>query len=178
MSSDILKFFLNNVDMLKYFGIVNSYAANCRRGSLQIDDSKKEASAMTTCFVCGQDISRMQKRLQFYDGRDLHEACLDQAIAALHESIPLTSTHQVEGHRIVKYLDIISGETVIGTGLFSDFKGKLGSAKRMALQRLSGAALSLGANAVIGVDLDYATLSSDKIAVVASGTAVKMEWLQ
>ena len=55
------------------------------------------------------------------------------------------------------------------------FKGKLGGAKKMALQRLRGAALALGANAVVGVDLDYATLTGNKIAVVASGIAVKIE---
>ena len=147
---------------------------------------------MATCFVCGQSIGRMQNRLQFYDGRDLHEKCVDYAIADLHKSILLTSTHQIEGHRIVKYHDIISGEMVIGTGLFSElsagladlggsevaaFKGKLGGAKKMALQRLRGAALSLEANAVVGVDLAYAILSGNKIAVVASGTAVTIEQL-
>lgn len=147
---------------------------------------------MATCFVCDQDIGKMQKKLQFYDNRLLHAKCLEQAIADLHRQILLTSTHQVEGRRIVEYLDVISGEMVIGTGLFSElsadladfgggevtaFKGKLGGAKKMALQRLRGAALSLGANAVVGVDLDYTTLSSNKIAVVASGTAVKVKSL-
>lgn len=145
---------------------------------------------MADCFVCGKNIGRMKKPIRFYDGSPVHEDCLDQAIADLPRRVLLTSTHQVEGSRIVEYLDVISGEMVVGTGLFSEwsagladlaggevgaFKGKLGKAKKMALQRLRGAALSLKANAVVGVDLNYTVLSGNKIAVVASGTAVKIE---
>jgi uncharacterized protein YbjQ (UPF0145 family) len=143
---------------------------------------------MADCFVCGNDVGR--KPIYFYDGRPLHKSCLAEAINQMNKSILLTSTHQIEGHRIAQYLEVISGEMVIGTGLFSEleanwaditdgesvaFKGKLVESKKFALQRLRGAALALGANAVVGVDLEYTTLSGNKIAVVASGTAVKME---
>jgi uncharacterized protein YbjQ (UPF0145 family) len=143
---------------------------------------------MADCFVCGQSVGK--RDIRFYDGRSLHKCCLEQALDDLNRDILLTSTHQIEGYRIVEYVEVISGETVIGTGLFSEldadladisgresmaFKGKLGGAKKMALQRLRGAALALGANAVVGVDLDYATLTGNKIAVVASGTAVTIE---
>ena len=144
---------------------------------------------MTDCFVCCKSLGKLGT-IHFYDGQPLHKKCLDQAVADLKMRILLTGTHHIEGRRIVEYLDVISGEMVIGTGLFSElnanwadfsggesgaFRGKLGEAKNMALQRLRGAALALGANAVVAVDLEFAAFSSNKIAVVASGTAVKVD---
>lgn len=104
----------------------------------------------------------------------------------------LTTTPVIEGKRIVEYYEIVSGETIIGTNIFRDLfasirdivGGRSGSyeevlrkAKDTALKEMEERASLLGANAVIGVSLDYETVGSNgsMLMVTASGTAVKIE---
>ena len=104
----------------------------------------------------------------------------------------LTTTSLVEGKRIVRYYGIVSGETIIGTNVFRDLLagirdfvgGRSGSyekvlrkAKDTALQEMQEQAARLGANAVIGIDIDYETVggNSSMLMVTANGTAVYLE---
>lgn len=103
----------------------------------------------------------------------------------------VTTTPQVEGHPINAYLGIVSGEAIIGVNAFRDiladlrdfFGGRSGSyekvlrkAKDTALKEMMEQAESLGANAVVGVDLDYETVGQggSMLMVTCSGTAVKI----
>ena len=98
----------------------------------------------------------------------------------------------IEGKKITRYYGIVSGETIIGANVFRDFfasirdivGGRAGSyeevlreAKDTALKELEEQAYQLGANAVIGVDLDYETVGSggSMLMVTAAGTAVRYE---
>ena len=102
----------------------------------------------------------------------------------------LTTTNTIEGKQIVQYYGIVTGETIIGANLFKDFfagirdivGGRAGSyesvlreAKDTALQELRERAMQLGANAVIGIDLDYGTVGANgsMLMVTAAGTAVR-----
>ena len=102
----------------------------------------------------------------------------------------LTTTNTIEGKQIVQYYGIVTGETIIGANLFKDFfagirdivGGRAGSyesvlreAKDTALQELRERAMQLGANAVIGIDLDYETVvaNGSMLMVTAAGTAVR-----
>lgn len=102
----------------------------------------------------------------------------------------LTTTQNVEGKRIVRYYGIVSGETIIGANIFRDFfasirdivGGRSGSyekvlreAKVTALREMEIEAERLGANAIIGVDLDYETVGESMLMVTAAGTAVRVE---
>ncbi|HJD75566.1 MAG TPA: heavy metal-binding domain-containing protein [Bacteroides reticulotermitis] len=104
----------------------------------------------------------------------------------------VTTTPILEGKRIVKYYGIVSGETIIGANLFRDFfasvrdivGGRSGSyeevlreARNIALQEMQDQTEKMGANAVIGVDLDYETVgdSGSMLMVTANGTAVRVE---
>lgn len=104
----------------------------------------------------------------------------------------ITTTHNVEGRPTRDYLGIVTGEAVAGTNFFKDlfagitdifggrsksYENSLNKAKDAAIEDLSARAEALGADAVIGVDLDYQTIASDKrtmLLVVANGTAVKL----
>lgn len=101
-----------------------------------------------------------------------------------------TTTNTVEGKRITHYYGIVSGETIIGANIFRDLfasirdivGGRSGSyeqvlreAKDTALREMQEQAQAMGANAVIGVDLDYETINGSMLMVTASGTAVKIE---
>ena len=103
-----------------------------------------------------------------------------------------TTTPTIEGKCITKYYGIVTGETIIGANLFRDFfasirdivGGRSGSyeevlrqAKDTALREMQDQAALLGANAVVGVDLDYETVgdSGSMLMVTACGTAVTVE---
>ena len=98
-----------------------------------------------------------------------------------------TTTPTIEGKRITKYYGIVTGETIIGANLFPSIRdivgGRSGSyeevlrqAKDTALREMQDQAALLGANAVVGVDLDYETVgdSGSMLMVTASGTAVRL----
>lgn len=101
----------------------------------------------------------------------------------------LTTTPTIEGYPVKQYLGIVASETIIGANVFRDimaglrdfFGGRSSSyeevlkkAKDTALQELQERATAMGANAVIGVDLDYETVGANgsMLMVTASGTAV------
>ena len=102
----------------------------------------------------------------------------------------LTTTNTIEGKQITQYYGIVPGETIIGANMFKDFfagirdivGGRAGSyesvlreAKEIAMREMSDQAKSLGANAVIGIDLDYETVGANgsMLMVTAAGTAVR-----
>ncbi|WP_341896093.1 heavy metal-binding domain-containing protein [Ferrovibrio terrae] len=104
----------------------------------------------------------------------------------------LTTTDSVDGRKITAYLGIVAGEAVMGTNIFRDFfagitdilGGRSGSyekelrkAKTLALESMMEEAQALGADAVVGMDLDYQQIGGtdrQMLMVAASGTAVKL----
>ncbi|RXF73387.1 heavy metal-binding domain-containing protein [Hansschlegelia zhihuaiae] len=103
----------------------------------------------------------------------------------------ITTTATVEGHRIVQYHGLVSGEAILGANVFRDMfaairdivGGRAGSyekelkrARDIALDDMADEAKARGANAVIGVDLDYETVGKEgsMLMVTASGTAVTL----
>jgi len=104
----------------------------------------------------------------------------------------ITTTPQIDGKKVRAYLGVVSGEAIMGADIFKDlfagirnivggrasaYEQELRRAKDIALEEMMENAKSLGANAVIGVDLDYETLGQggNMLMVSASGTAVKYE---
>lgn len=104
----------------------------------------------------------------------------------------LTTTPTVEGSRIVSYLGVVTGETIIGANVLKDFMaglrdffgGRSGTyeqvlrdAKDTSLQEMEERARELGANAIVGIDLDYETVGQNgsMLMVTCSGTAVILD---
>jgi len=104
----------------------------------------------------------------------------------------LTTTPSIDGRRITKYCGVIAGEAILGANLFKDlfagirdlvggrsatYEKELQRARDIALQELQQRAQELGANAVVGIDLDYEVLgqANGMLMVSASGTAVVVE---
>lgn len=100
----------------------------------------------------------------------------------------VTTTHTVEGRPVQQHLGVVTGEAILGANIFRDFfagvrdiiGGRSGSyeqvlrqARDTALREMQEEAAQRGANAVVGVDLDYETVSQGTMLMVtASGTAV------
>jgi uncharacterized protein YbjQ (UPF0145 family) len=101
----------------------------------------------------------------------------------------LTTTPTLETKPITEYLGLVSGEAILGANIFKDlfanirdivggrsaaYEQELRKAKDIALQEMTEQAAGLGANAVVGVDLDYETVGQGgaMLMVSASGTAV------
>ncbi len=98
-----------------------------------------------------------------------------------------TTTPSIEGKPIKSYLGIVTGEAIMGANLVRDlfasitdivggrsgaYEEKLAHARRIALEEMTYQAQKLGANAVVGIDLDYEVVREGMLMVTASGTAV------
>jgi uncharacterized protein YbjQ (UPF0145 family) len=103
----------------------------------------------------------------------------------------ITTTHSIEGRKVQDYLGVVTGEVIVGANIFKDlfagirdivggrsgaYETTLRDARMTALKELKDEARALGADAVIGVDLDYEVLGQggSMLMVSASGTAVKL----
>jgi uncharacterized protein YbjQ (UPF0145 family) len=103
----------------------------------------------------------------------------------------VTTTPQVENRPVQEYLGVVSGEAILGANIFRDFfagisdlvGGRSGAYEEVlrrgrdtAIDEMVREAMSRGANAVVGVDLDYESLGSNgsMLMVTASGTAVRL----
>ena len=101
----------------------------------------------------------------------------------------ITTTHSIEGKTITRYCGVVAGEAILGANLFKDlfagirdlvggrsgtYERELQKARDIAIKELEERARNLGANAIVGVDLDYEVLgqSNGMLMVSASGTAV------
>ncbi|NLL39126.1 MAG: putative heavy metal-binding protein [Clostridiales bacterium] len=104
----------------------------------------------------------------------------------------VTTTPSIEGRRIVDYRGVVFGEVISGVNFIKDFaaglsnffggragsyEGELIEAREQALAEMQKRAKALGANAVVGVDIDYEVLGQggNMLMVTASGTAVRIE---
>ena len=147
--------------------------------------------AKQQCSKCGKQFGGFSfTSLQSIKGDYFCSSCAQEYVRDAIASVQITTTHTIEGHRVVRYLDIESVEIVVGTGMFSEFGGdvadffgarstafekKLQKAKRTALDKLRYLAFDRGGNAVLGVDLDYTEFSGNRIGLIANGTIVRVE---
>jgi uncharacterized protein YbjQ (UPF0145 family) len=103
----------------------------------------------------------------------------------------ITTTDGVEGRRVTTYLGVVAGEAIIGVNIFRDlfsgvrdilggraggYQNALRDAREAALEDLRETAAQLGADAVVGLDMDYEVLGKENgmLMVSANGTAVKL----
>ena len=101
----------------------------------------------------------------------------------------LSTTPQLEGYPIKEYIGVVTGEVISGANFLRDFKasltdffgGRSGTyenllqqAKDKALKEMEARASALGANAVVGIDIDYETVGQSMLMVTCSGTAVRI----
>lgn len=102
----------------------------------------------------------------------------------------ITTTNVIEGKQVTQYHGLVSGEAIMGANIFKDifasirdivggrsqaYEQELQKAKQIAIDEMTAKAQAMGANAVIGVDIDYESISmgsSNMLMVAASGTAV------
>lgn len=104
----------------------------------------------------------------------------------------ISTTPTIEGRRIVEYKGVVFGEVISGVDFIKDFRaglsnffggrsgsyeGELVEARGSAISEMAGRAAQMGANAVVGVDVDYEVLGqgNNMLMVTASGTAVVIE---
>ncbi len=102
----------------------------------------------------------------------------------------VTTTPNIEGKQIRDYLGVVAGEAIMGANLVRDifasitdivggrsgaYESKLVDAREIAMEEMKEKARRLGANAVVGVDLDYEVIRDGMLMVTVSGTAVVAE---
>ena len=102
----------------------------------------------------------------------------------------MTTTSTVEGHRVTDYKGVVVGEAIMGANVVRDFfagitdivggrsggyEATLQTASDTSMGELQDRGLAQGANAVIGIDLDYEVVGDSMLMVSVSGTAVVLE---
>lgn len=104
----------------------------------------------------------------------------------------VTTTNTIEGKRITQYLGLVTGEAILGANIFRDmfaavrdvvggrsaaYERELGKAREIALEDMEEWAEELGANAIVGVDIDYESFgqTNGMMMVSIAGTAVRIE---
>lgn len=104
-----------------------------------------------------------------------------------------STTPSIEGKRIAQYHGVVTGEAILGVNVFKDFfasirdiiggrsasyEKELGKAREIAFTEMTEQARQLGANAIVGIDIDYENIASNSgsmLMVSVSGTAVTVE---
>jgi len=102
----------------------------------------------------------------------------------------ITTTHTIQGKEITEYCGTVTGEAILGANIFKDFfagvrdivggrsaayEKELEKAREIAFAEITERAQALGADAIVGIDIDYETIGSGSMLMVAvSGTAVKL----
>lgn len=101
----------------------------------------------------------------------------------------ISTTTAIEGRPVAQYLGVVAGETILGANVFRDigaqfrnitggraagYEKELRRGREEAMAEMTQQATELGADAIIGVDIDYETVSGSMLMVTVSGTAVKL----
>jgi uncharacterized protein YbjQ (UPF0145 family) len=115
---------------------------------------------------------------------------IENRFSELQESILLTTGYDFQGYKIVDYINIISSEYVIGTGILSEFtssvtdtfgmksssfSNKISEAKQNVLDDMKKKTIIQNGNAIIGINFQIATFSNNMIAIMGTGTCVKIK---
>ena len=110
----------------------------------------------------------------------------------MSKAVIVTTTPNIEGKKITSYQGIVTGEAIMGANIFKDlfagirdivggrsatYERELRRARELAMEEIKTAAAEMGANAVVGIDIDYETVGSNgsMLMVTVSGTAVVLQ---
>ena len=110
----------------------------------------------------------------------------------MSNAVIVTTTPNIEGKKITAYRGIVTGEAIMGANIFKDlfagirdivggrsatYERELRTAREMAMEEIKIAAAEMGANAVVGIDIDYETVGANAsmLMVTVSGTAVVLQ---
>jgi uncharacterized protein YbjQ (UPF0145 family) len=110
----------------------------------------------------------------------------------MSEAVIVTTTPNIEGKKITAYRGIVTGEAIMGANIFKDlfagirdivggrsatYERELRRAREMAMAEIKQSAAEMGANAVVGIDIDYETVggNASMLMVTVSGTAVVLQ---
>jgi len=102
-----------------------------------------------------------------------------------------STTNNIDGREVAQYLGVVTGEAILGANIFKDFfasirdivggrsaayEQELGKARQIAFQEMTQQATDLGADAILGIDIDYETVGAQggMLMVAVSGTAVSL----
>jgi uncharacterized protein YbjQ (UPF0145 family) len=101
----------------------------------------------------------------------------------------VTTTPSVEGRKITEYLGLVTGEVIMGANVLRDFSAalsdffggragayedKLNEGRETAVDEMINRAAAMGADAIVGVDLDYEVVGQTMLMISVTGTAVKL----
>lgn len=162
---------------------------NSDRGAI-LSRIQTERWQLAKCTACGMFLGMGGNVQVEFNGMEYCQACADIAKDKVIDGIIISTTHNLDGYKVVKYIDIESVEFVIGTGFISEFGGnisdffgsrstgfekKIADAKQAAFTILKRRAVEKKGNAVIGIDMDFTEFSGNRIGLILNGTIVSIK---
>ncbi|UQZ85157.1 hypothetical protein SK3146_04440 [Paenibacillus konkukensis] len=102
----------------------------------------------------------------------------------------LSTTPTIQGKEIAQYVSIVTGEAIMGANIVRDifasitdivggrsgaYESKLKDARDIAFNEMESQAARMGANAIVGIDIDYEVIREGMLMVAVSGTAVRVD---
>ncbi|MBS3950734.1 MAG: heavy metal-binding domain-containing protein [Peptococcaceae bacterium] len=163
-------------------------ACDCaKQHSVRLADTTETPSGYSFApIICDCGAKHVMSR-----GKTVHPAEIERlAVETKSKSVLVVSLPAAYGYQVLQHFDLISCEIVLGTGFLSEwnaavadfwgtrsdrFEGKLAQAKALAIKELKIKAVEVGANAIIGADIDYHSVSTNLLMVVVTGTPVVLE---
>ena len=153
----------------------------CQKCGTNIDEQ------FDSCWACGTSKDGVEdsdfKHADDYDPPPVESVELPPGMI-------LSTTHSLQTHSITEYLGVVAGQAVMGAWFVSDiiagitdvlggrsgvYESRFQRARHVAVAEMAHSAAKLGANAVVGIDIDYETIRGSMLMVSCSGTAVKAE---
>lgn len=143
---------------------------------------------MWTCPKCGEQLEDQFESCWkcANEGREIRPVGSGEMMAI---DLPTSTTPQIPGYECVDTRGVVCGEAIMGANVFRDllasitdiiggrsgaYEGKLREARMIALSEMVAEARDRGADAVVGIDIDYETIGQSMLMVTASGTAVTL----
>lgn len=172
---------------------IQSKMENLRYKKSKVEFDLLKTEILEKCHELYKDsiIQEIENKIErIYKNTVIEETEKQGAKKRFIENYMLTTGYDFTGYKITKYVGVISGQVVLGTGFLSEFSAafadffgeasekfadKLETAKNAAVEKLIIKSAEKGGNAIIGVDFDYITFHGNMIGVVANGTSVVIE---
>ncbi len=152
------------------------------------EETKEEIkNARDKFFKKVKNLAEKEQYIEYYKQRDEQKERIKNVSYMEALNILVTTSHCFEGYKIAEYLDIVSGDVVLGTGILSEvnasvadilgdesdkMSGKIEEAREKALIRMKKQAIAKGANAIVSVNFNISTMARNMIGLFATGTAV------
>jgi len=185
--------FFKNLDILRKEGSIEQFRINKTQLLNLAKGNRNEIVIVDYLNLIERKLLDKMRQEDEEEQIAINKKVVSQRYEQLRAIFLSTTGYNFEGYIIKKYLGVVNGQAVLGTGFLSEifasasdtfgkqskvFSDKIREAKKLAFEDMLKEALYKGANAMIGIDIDIMTIGNNMIAVSGNATAVEIEKIE